>query len=273
MTPAPPAIPLSVPDVAITHDTLLGGRVMYHQFHDGYRTGLEPVFMAALVPARPGQRVLEAGCGAGAGLLCLTERIHDLVGTGVELDPAMAELARKNLALNHRTNLQILQSDIRTLRLTERFDHVMANPPWHPPTGTPCPDARRDLARRARDRTPEDWIKALAGFLTSGGSLTLAIPASLLARTLAACEHHRIGSTEIVPLWPGGAREARIVLVRGRHLGRGGTRMLPGLTLHRADRHFTEEAESILRDGHAFFPDSFGKSPHRHLHRITAAGA
>ena len=57
-----------------TEGTLLGGRVRYAQPARGYRTGIEPVLLAAAVPAVPGQAVLEAGTGAGAALLCLAAR-------------------------------------------------------------------------------------------------------------------------------------------------------------------------------------------------------
>ncbi|HJS85951.1 MAG TPA: SAM-dependent methyltransferase, partial [Acetobacteraceae bacterium] len=59
----------------VTGGTLLGGRVRYAQPAEGFRSGIEPVLLAAAVPARPGECVLEGGSGAGAGLLCLAARI------------------------------------------------------------------------------------------------------------------------------------------------------------------------------------------------------
>jgi tRNA1Val (adenine37-N6)-methyltransferase len=74
--------------------------VSYRQPIDGYRTGIEPVLLAASVPARSGQRVVEAGTGAGAGLLCLLARVAGLSAIGIERDADMAALARRNLADN-----------------------------------------------------------------------------------------------------------------------------------------------------------------------------
>lgn len=53
------------PDDALTQDAFLNGRVMALQPRDGYRAATDPVFLAASVPARTGQNVLELGCGAG----------------------------------------------------------------------------------------------------------------------------------------------------------------------------------------------------------------
>lgn len=253
-----------------TEGTLLAGKVTYRQFRSGYRTGLEPVLMAAFVPARPADQVIEAGCGAGAGLLCLATRVPCITGIGIEADPATAELARTNLARNGRQEFAVLQSDIASRSLPiqlqtllahrpgpPKFDHAFANPPWHRPDGTPSPEPRRDQARRARPDTIPSWIGALASLVRPKGSLTLALPAELLAPALAAFEEHGVGSADILPLWPAIGRECRIVLVRGRLLGRAGSRLLPGLVLHEADGTFTPQAQHILRDGEALFPESF----------------
>jgi len=54
-----------------TEDALLGGRVRLLQAKVGYRAAIDPVLLAAAIPARAGQRVLDLGCGAGAASLCL----------------------------------------------------------------------------------------------------------------------------------------------------------------------------------------------------------
>ncbi|GBR06049.1 methyltransferase [Acetobacter oeni LMG 21952] len=249
------------------------------------------MLMAALVPARRGERVVEAGCGAGAGLLCLMQRVAGLEGVGIELDPDTAWLAGENFRSNGRDDLTVLNADITgcalrgllsdsaapcgcppgicrpgPLPLDYRFDHAFANPPWHRVNTTPSPEGRRDKARRALPDTIPAWISALAALLRPKGSLTLALPADLAAPALAACEKSDIGSAEIVPLWPEPGREARILLIRGRLHGRAGSRLLPGLVLHHAGGRFTPEAEAVLRDGQALFPETF-----RATHRRTRA--
>ena len=52
----------------ITENGYLDGRVRIRQPARGYRAGVDPVLLAASVPARDGQRVLELGCGVGAAL-------------------------------------------------------------------------------------------------------------------------------------------------------------------------------------------------------------
>ena len=79
---------------------LLGGRVRYAQPRQGFRSGIEPVLLAAAVPARAGERVLEGGTGAGAALLCLAARVPGVHGVGIERDGTLVSLARRNASAN-----------------------------------------------------------------------------------------------------------------------------------------------------------------------------
>ena len=143
-----------------TEGTLLGGRVRYVQPRHGYRTGIEPVLLAASVPARAGERVIEAGVGAGAGLMCLAARLEGVEGIGVEIDSAMADLARANIAANGFAGLSIVTGDVTAAVLPEA-DHVMANPPWHDRRSTASLVGRRRLAKQEGGEGIEAWISAL----------------------------------------------------------------------------------------------------------------
>ena len=124
-----------------TDGHLLDGRVRYAQPRRGFRSGIEPVLLAAAIPARPGSRVLEGGSGAGAALLCLAARVPGVHGLGIEQDPALVALARQNAAANGWPDLRFMAADIASLPALDAFDHACANPPYHSDAGTPSPDA------------------------------------------------------------------------------------------------------------------------------------
>lgn len=238
-----------------TQGFLLRGRVSYTQFAQGYRTGLEPVLMAAAVNARAGQNILEIGCGAGAGLLCLMHRVPGLLSCGVEKDPQTAQLARQNLLANAHPQATILTGsfpeDWPPQESTEaaRFDHCMANPPWHADNGAASAEPRRDLARRLGQHTLHRWIEGCATVLRHKGSLTLALPTSLMDQALVALNTAGFGGSTLYPFWPKNGREARIMLVQARLGVKSPARLLPGLTLHEADGAFTPAARTVLEDG------------------------
>ncbi len=228
---------------------LLGGSVRHEQPAQGHRTGIEPVFLAASIPARAGERVLEGGSGAGAGLLCLARRVPGVVGVGIEIDAALAGLAGTNAAANGLDMLTFHPADLTVWRAAARFDHAMANPPWHAPAATVSPDVGKALAKRAVPGLFVAWARALAGPLRHRGTLTFVIAAAHADAALAAFGAAGCGSLAVLPLWPRANEAARLVLVRGIKGGRGPFRMLPGMVLHAADGGFTPAAQAILRDG------------------------
>ena len=65
-----------------TEDKLLDGRVTFLQPRHGYRVAIDPVLLAAAVPARSGDRILDLGSGTGAASLCLAARLQDVHVTG-----------------------------------------------------------------------------------------------------------------------------------------------------------------------------------------------
>lgn len=237
--------------------TLLGGRVRHDQLAQGHRTGIEPVLLAASIPAAAGDRVLEGGTGSGAALLCLAARVHGVAGVGIERDPALAVLAQANIAANGFAGLSVMQADIAAARPAGVFDHAFANPPWHDPAGTASPDARREAARRGAEALLAAWAARLAAPLRHRGTLTFVLAAAMLPDGLAALTAAGCGSLSVLPLWPRTGRAARLLLLRGAKGGRGPCVLLPGLTLHTAAGAYTPEADSILRDG---APLPFGPS-------------
>lgn len=233
-----------------TEGGLLNGRLRYHQPAAGFRSGIEPVFLAAAVPARPGERVLEAGTGAGAALLCLHARVAGLESIGVELDHEMATLARANAASNGLEGMQVLEADLLTAELPNGFDHAIANPPYHA-AGSPSPLAAREMAKRGDSALLRSWILRLAVSLRPRGTLTLILPAGVLPTCLPAMTEAGCGGAIVYPLWPRAERDAKLVLIRGVKGGGAPLRLTAGMVLHRSDGSYTEQAQAILRGGEA----------------------
>ncbi len=231
--------------------TLLGGRVRYAQTAGGHRSGLEPVLLAAATPACPGERVLEAGSGAGAALLCLAARVPGVAGLGIERDAALVALARGNAAANGFATLGFEAGDIACFRATSPYDHAIANPPWHDARGTSGPDTAREAARRGRPGLIGAWVGAMAGALRPRGTLSVVVAAGVVPEAMAAMAAAGIGSIRLVPFWPRRGVAAKLAIVQGVRGGRAAMVLAPGLVLHEADGRFTAAAAAVLREGAA----------------------
>ncbi|NOD92709.1 methyltransferase [Ruegeria sp. HKCCD4884] len=241
-------------DKELTRNDFLGGRVRLLQPEAGYRAGVDPVFLAASVPARTGQSVLELGCGAGAAILCLSARVPGLKLTGVELQPAYADLARRNAEMNG-VDLDLVEADLTALPTAIRqrqFDHVIANPPYYRAGAhSRANDTGRSIAL-GEDTPLQDWISVAAKRLAPQGYLHMIQKADRLPDMIVACTG-RLGSVEVLPLSARTGREAELVILRARKGGRAAFRLHGPLILHKGERHetdgesYTEQVSAVLR--------------------------
>jgi tRNA1(Val) A37 N6-methylase TrmN6 len=242
----------------LTCDAFLGGRVHVRQPRAGFRSGLDAVFLAAACPARDGDSVLEAGCGAGAASLCLLARVPGASVTGVEIDPDLAALARDNANENGVSNrFDIVAADVAAswanletsgLR-RDAYDHVMANPPFFSQARSrPSAHPGKNRARAMADGGLEAWVRFLAAAAKPSGTCTVIHTAEALPELLAAFAR-RFGGLRIAPLHPKADAPAIRVLICGTKGSRAPLSIAPGFVLHEKDGTPTPAASAILRDG------------------------
>ena len=220
-------------EAAFTADTLLNGKIRLRQPVAGYRAAIDPVFLAAAVPAGPGDRVLDAGCGAGAAFLCLARRVSGCTVAGVERDAAFAELARFNVRDNgFEERVEIHTGDIAGSipgLAPASCDHVMINPPYlDPRRSRPSVHGSRAAAMVEGAAGPAAWFSFAHAMLRDGGTLTLIHRADRLADVMAALSP-RFGGIEQFPLFPFSGRAAKRVIFRARKDSDAPAAMLPGL--------------------------------------------
>ncbi len=241
----------------LTDDGFLGGRLKILQPKTGYRAATDPVFLAAAVAARPGQLVLELGCGAGVALACLLVRLP-VRASGLEVQQDYADLARQNMARND-LSAEIITGDIAKMPIALRaqsFDHVMMNPPFFRKSQhMPPENSGKSTAFIEGDLGLEGWILAGLKRLKPLGRLTIIHRAERLDAILRALDG--VGDIHILPLAARQGREAGRVLVQARKGGAGPLRLLAPLVLHKGESHgqdgddFSPEVGGILRRGNA----------------------
>lgn len=242
----------------LTHDAFLGGRLHLWQPRRGYRAGVDPVLLAASVPAHSGQTVLDLGCGVGAAALCLAARVDGVELIGVELQDAYAELAQRNAEASGHS-FQVVQADLRSLPIELRkiqFDHVMMNPPYFDRSrGTSSDNAGRDAAFGG-ETTLADWIDVGTRRLAPKGHLTLIQRIERLPEVLAAITP-RLGSVVVRPIAGREERAPERFLLRAIHSGRTAFQLTSPLVMHHGSAHerdaesYTEKVRAVLRDGAA----------------------
>ena len=237
----------------LTRDSLLAGKVTLWQPARGYRVAIDPVLLAAALEPRAGARILDLGCGVGAIGLCLLARCPDVRLVGLELDPALVDIARRNASDNGVSDrLEIHQGSVTAPPIAipaGGFDIVVTNPPYlETGRATASPDKTKQTANMEGDLALRAWIKAAAHTLKNKAGLALIHRADRLDDILAPL---RGGFGEIIihPLWPKAGTPAKRVIVQARKGVSSPTRLEAGTVLHQDDGHYTSAAQAILNGG------------------------
>jgi tRNA1(Val) A37 N6-methylase TrmN6 len=238
---------------AFTEDRLLGGRICIRQPASGYRVAIDPVLLAAAVPAEPHQLVLDVGCGAGAAMLCLAARVPHSRLVGLEMQRDLVRLAGDNIILNRlEARASVMIGDL--LHPPPRispgaFDHVMANPPYNPRMpANPGAAPGKAAATIEGEADLAAWVRFSLAMVRAQGSVTFIYRADRIDALLGQIAG-RAGEVVVFPLWPGQGKAASRILVRVRSQVSAPARLAPGLILHEPDGRLTAAAEGILREG------------------------
>lgn len=239
----------------LTRDAFLGGRVQLYQPRTGYRAGVDPVLLAASVPAQPGQSVLDLGCGVGAAILCLAARVPELCLTGVEVQAQYADLARRNGG----GALEVVTASVNDLPVDLRqrqFDHVITNPPYFDRAASRAAKNAGREAALGESAPLSDWVRAASKRLKPKGYAHFIHRAERLPDIIRALPGG-MGSIEVLPLAPRVGRLAELVIIRARKNGRAAFRLHAPLILHEGARHMADadsyvpRIKAVLRDGAA----------------------
>jgi tRNA1(Val) A37 N6-methylase TrmN6 len=236
-----------------TEDAFLGGRLRLRQPKSGHRAGHDAMLLAAATSARSGDRVVDFGAGIGAAGLAVARRVAGIELVLVEIDEALAELARGNAASN------AIPADVIVLDVTsaadafaasglppDSVDAVLMNPPFNDPVRhRASPDKARETAHVATAATLETWIHAARRILKSGGVLTLIWRADGLAEVLAALDRG-FGNLAILPVHGDAKKPAIRVLVRAVKGGKAPTQMHAALMLNNESTMPNKQVQDIL---------------------------
>jgi tRNA1(Val) A37 N6-methylase TrmN6 len=222
----------------LTDDTLFNGHLVCRQYRDGYRFSLDAVLLAHFCQPASRDKVLDLGCGCGVIGLVLCYRHSEVQVTGLELQPALADLSQRNIQANSlQDRFTVINGDLRTIKehlRAESYELVLSNPPYYKvgdgriSQGDECALARHELAA-----DPDSVIEAAAYAVKNRGTVVCIYPAERLATVTAAMMKKRLVPKRIQPVYsyPEDDR-ARLVMIEAKKNGGEGLLLLPPLYIY-----------------------------------------
>jgi tRNA1Val (adenine37-N6)-methyltransferase len=209
----------------ITTDALFDGRLICQQHRHGYRFSVDAVLLAHFCPVRPGDRILDLGCGSGIIGLILCSLHQDIALTGLEIQAGLAGLAQKNIQANQWADrMNIVQGDARQpgrFLAAESFDLVVCNPPYRAAgSGRINRTDEAAVARHELKATLDDMVSAAFFAVKNRGPVCFVYPAKGLSRLLTALELKNCAVKRVQPVYSStSSGQASLVLVEARKNG------------------------------------------------------
>ncbi|PKN49486.1 MAG: SAM-dependent methyltransferase, partial [Deltaproteobacteria bacterium HGW-Deltaproteobacteria-16] len=202
----------------LSEESLFGGTLRCLQPRQGYRFSVDAVLLAHFLTPQPEARILDLGAGCGVVSLILSHRWPTANLVALELQPRLAEVVRRNVALNSLAiRVTVLEGDCRRiadLLPPNSFDWVAANPPYYPTTsGRHHPETERSQARHEILGGIGEMAKAAAFALKSGGRAAFVYPAARTEILLSALRDNGLAPKRLQRVHAYPETEAGLVLV------------------------------------------------------------
>lgn len=219
----------------VTVDRVFGGAVVVHQHRCGYRFTADALWLVAASVDRARGRVVDLGAGCGVIGLALAARPQVTEVKLVELQPALAALARASIeATGPRCAVAVVEADLRTIGRRDvggAAQLVVANPPFFAAAEARAAERGEcDRARRALAGDISDYSAAAARLIDERGVFALVYPARLLQRALDACSAADLRVCTLRFVHPRPATAARLALIVARRVGNPALEVLPTWT-------------------------------------------
>lgn len=236
----------------LTRDTFFQGRLQVTQSREGYRFSIDAVLLAAMVDLKPGGTVLDLGTGCGIIPLILACRYPYARIHAVEVQPELADIAKKNVTENKMEgHIVVACSDLKTMNGLPHsgpFDWVVSNPPYHRScTGRINPNSQRARARHEILVDLPELLACARRMLRTGGRFAVIYTADRLTDLLTGMRQAGIEPKWARAVHGNSEEEANLVLVKGTMAGRSGMQLAPPLIIYEADGRYSQEVEEMMR--------------------------
>lgn len=220
-----------------TLDTFLDGRIQIIQQRKGYRFSIDAVLLSQFVKLWRNEKVIDLGTGCGILPLLLSQTTKALSFVGVEIQKGLADLATRNIHLNHlESRVAILHEDFRSLKKTfppGAFDVVLSNPPYRRRlSGRTNPSTEKAIARHEIKGTLDDLISIASYLLPPKGRCYLIYPATRAVDLFVTLRGRNLEPKRVLWVYPHADEEANLILVEALKASGVELKTVPPLILH-----------------------------------------
>lgn len=237
----------------ICHNLMSGAlKLIQPDVGEGLRMNVDTVLLADFVRPKVSEKILEIGCAHGSISLILAKRGFSVVG--IDIQPHLIELAKKNAELN-ALSAEFRVADIRDYKKiahAQSFDRIVVNPPYDEP-GRSCPSPREPVSAAMHGSccTLGDIVTASRFLLKNRGRLDMVMRADRMGELFAMLDRANIQPKRLRCIYSKPAIPAFCVLIEAMRAGRHGLVVEPPFFITDENGVETRELKEayVIREG------------------------
>lgn len=212
--------------------------------------GMDAVLLSGFAHVKPGEKALDLGTGTGIIPILLKAKTKGEHFTGLEIQEASADMARRSVLYNHMEDqISIVQGDIKeahTLFDAASFDVITSNPPYMTGNhGLVNPDMPKAIARHEILCTLDDVIGQASKLLRPGGRFYMVHRPFRMAEIMTKMTAHRLEPKRMRLVYPFADKEPNMVLIEGLKGGKPRITVEKPLIVYKEPGVYTDEIYDV----------------------------
>ncbi len=213
--------------------------------------GIDAVLLSDFAKkAKENANIVDLCTGTGVIALLLSAKSKAKKIVGVEIQPYMAEMARRSVALNGlEGKIQIIEGNLLDLKnhiLSATVDTVTVNPPYKPQnSGIINEKDTKTIARHEIFCTLEDVVKEASRLLNYGGNLCMVHKVERLVDIFVLFRKHHLEPKRMRLVYSKKDEAATLVLVEGIKGGKPFLKMEPPIYVYEQSGEYTKQLKDI----------------------------
>jgi len=234
-----------------TIDILGNDQLFLIQPEKGYRFSIDSLLLWGFLTPDPKSYWIDLGTGCGIIAIVLAKISKVERVAALEVQPELANLARRNLSLNHvESHVTLLEADIRGHSFLSRLpkaEGVCTNPPYYPVySGRINPNMQKAMARHEIKGGLADFIRVGSLLLKSGGCYSTILPAARLQEALTLFSSTLLYPSRMRHVHSYKNRSATFVLIEALKERQTTFTVYPPLVIYQSPNTYTPEVQALM---------------------------
>jgi tRNA1(Val) A37 N6-methylase TrmN6 len=229
-----------------TLDTFYLGRISVLQKKKGYRFSIDAPLLADFIRPEKTDELLEFGTGNGIISLLLSIKPFKHI-TSIEIQGSLADLARRNVRLNHlEEKIEVLEEDFRDFRPEKKYDVIFSNPPYiAKKKGHLSESQEKSVAKHELKCDIFDIMHKASELLKKKGRSYFIFPEKRKEDFVAAMKKNKLKLNTVRSVYPRKGSDPNLFLAECDFLSDKENRIIP-LYLYDENGTYTAEAQEIF---------------------------